>query len=40
MEKFHSWADDDRKSPDYDPGPKLIPPIEVLDEASRKKHSA
>ena len=28
MEKFHSWAEDDR-----DPGPKLIPPIEVLDEA-------
>jgi hypothetical protein len=38
MDKFHSWDDDDQKSPDYDPGPKLIPPIEVLDEAWRKKH--
>jgi hypothetical protein len=33
MDKFHLWADDDKKS-----RPKLIPPIEVLDEAWRKKH--
>jgi hypothetical protein len=35
MEKFHSWSDDD-----CDPGPKRIPPIEVLDEAWRKKYPA
>jgi hypothetical protein len=39
-EKFESWAGDEAKSPDHVPGPGLIPPIEVLDEAwSTKRRS-
>jgi hypothetical protein len=37
MEKFGSWADDERRRPDREPGPHLIPNMEVLDSAWRKK---
>ena len=40
MEKFHSWADHDRMSPEYKPGPKFIPEMKVLDEAWRRHNDA
>jgi hypothetical protein len=39
-EKFMSWADDDHKNPNSPRGPRLIPPIDVLNETWRKKLSA
>jgi hypothetical protein len=37
MEKFESWADDEARRPDREPGWQLIPNMEVLDSAWRKK---
>jgi hypothetical protein len=37
MEKFESWADDEKDRPDREPGPHLIPNMDVLDAAWRKK---
>jgi hypothetical protein len=37
MEKFEAWTDDEKDRPDRDPGPHLIPNMDVLDAAWRKK---